>query len=47
VCPIGLEHIYVFDNKYVEGDAWHYRFYVTHDTPGLISLFGSNETFVE
>jgi len=35
----------VFDKRYVEGDAWHYRFAV-HDIPGLIELFGSNESFV-
>jgi len=38
---------FFFDNKYKEGDAWHYRFYVTHDTRGLIELFGSNESFIE
>eukprot|EP01079_Euglenida_sp_SAG-EU17-18_P012221 gene12221-2230_t len=35
----------VFDKRYVEGDAMHYRWFVPHDVPGLISLFGSNATF--
>jgi putative alpha-1,2-mannosidase len=36
VCPVWLEHLYVWDKKYTEGDSWHYRFYVTHDPKGLI-----------
>ncbi|WP_340678397.1 GH92 family glycosyl hydrolase [Paraglaciecola sp.] len=31
---------------YIEGNAWNYRFYVPHDTPGLIQLLGGNEAFV-
>jgi len=37
----------VFDSRYVEGDAWHWRWFVPHDISGLIRLFGSNKTFVE
>ena len=32
---------------YVEGNAWHYSFFVPHDIPGLIELFGSGEKFVD
>ena len=32
---------------YVEGNAWHYTFFVPHDIPGLIGLFGSNDRFVK
>ncbi len=28
---------------YIEGTAWNYRFYVPHDTPGLIKLLGKDE----
>lgn len=35
-----------FAEEYVEGNAWHYTFFVPFDVPGLISLFGSNEEFV-
>jgi putative alpha-1,2-mannosidase len=31
----------VFDSRYVEGDAWHYRWFVPHDIDGLLSLFGN------
>jgi len=31
----------VFDSKYVEGDAWHYRFFVPGDVSGLVQLFGT------
>jgi len=35
-----------FAEEYVEGNAWHYTFFVPFDVPGLISLFGSQEEFV-
>ena len=38
---------YVFDDHYVEGDAWNYTFYVPHDVAGLADLFGSPEAMVE
>lgn len=28
---------------YVEGTAWQYLFFVPHDTPGLVALFGGRE----
>jgi len=31
---------------YVEGDAWHYTWFVPHDMQGLIRLFGGKERFV-
>lgn len=31
---------------YTEATAWQYRFFVPHDVKGLISLFGSNENFI-
>lgn len=31
-----MERINIFSNNYVEGDAWHYRFYAPHDAAGLI-----------
>lgn len=39
------EHINIFSNYYVEGDAWHYRFYAPHDGDGLVKLFGGKEIF--
>jgi len=37
----------VFSKSYVEGDAWHYRFNAEHDVPGLISLFGGAQPFMD
>jgi hypothetical protein len=31
----------------VEGNAWQYRFFVPHDIPGLIDVFGGTETFTK
>ncbi|QYK07050.1 GH92 family glycosyl hydrolase [Shewanella zhangzhouensis] len=31
---------------YIEGNAWNYRFYVPHDTPGLIELLGGPDAFL-
>lgn len=31
--------------NYTEGNAWQYLFFVPHDVPGLISLFGSKDAF--
>lgn len=56
-CP--PNYINVFDERYtgnpsyiafliiVEGDAWHYRFYVPGDIQGMIQLFGGPKKFVE
>ena len=46
-CPQGIELLNPFDNRYTEGDAWHYRFFVPQDPEGLIELFGGNSKFVE
>lgn len=47
-CPSNeIEQLNPFDNRYVEGDAWHYRFFVPHNTPRLIELFGGPQTFVQ
>jgi predicted alpha-1,2-mannosidase len=46
-CPWGPEYLNVFDSRYVEGDAWHYRFFAPHDTLGLIETFESKASFVE
>ncbi|MCR4317155.1 MAG: GH92 family glycosyl hydrolase [Planctomycetes bacterium] len=35
-----------FDSQFVEGDAWHWRWFAPHDVPGLIDLFGGDEAFV-
>lgn len=32
---------------YIEGNAWNYRFYVPHDTPGLIKQLGGQDTFLQ
>jgi putative alpha-1,2-mannosidase len=45
-CPNELERHDPFDHHYTEGDAWHYRFFVSHNTKRLIELFGGEEIFV-
>ena len=37
----------VFDKRYVEGDAWHYRFNAPHDGFALVQMYNSSEYFVE
>ena len=37
---------WVFDEQFIEGDAWQWRWFAPHDAPGLIDLFGSNDAFV-
>jgi predicted alpha-1,2-mannosidase len=32
---------------FVEGNTWHYTFFVPHDIPGLIKLMGGNKKFTE
>ena len=34
-------------SDFVEGNSWQYSFFVPHDMPGLIKLFGSNEAFAQ
>ena len=31
---------------FIEGNAWNYSFYLPHDVPGMISLFGGDQPFV-
>ena len=40
--PIGL-----VGDEYTEADAWQYAFGVQQDVPGLISLYGGDEAFVQ
>jgi predicted alpha-1,2-mannosidase len=47
VTPFQPLYSFPFDEHYVEGDAWHYTFYVPHDVAGLAALFGSAEALVE
>lgn len=35
------------NRHYTESNAWQYIWSVQHDVPGLINLFGSNESFTE
>ena len=35
------------DDDFCEGTAWQWTFFVPHDGPGLISLFGGRERFLE
>ena len=37
---------WVFDEEFIEGDAWHWLWSVPHDVPGLIDLFGSEAAFL-
>jgi len=36
----------VFDQRFVEGDAWQWRWFVPHDPTGLMSLFNDTQHFV-
>jgi predicted alpha-1,2-mannosidase len=38
---------FVFSDYYVEGNAWHWTFYVPYDALGFISLFPDEQTFVD
>mmetsp|Transcript_52461 Transcript_52461/g.72749 ORF Transcript_52461/g.72749 Transcript_52461/m.72749 type:complete len:110 (+) Transcript_52461:37-366(+) len=46
-CPKGIGKLNVFDNRYTEGDSWHYRFFTPGDPEGLIELFGGNKIFAK
>ncbi|CAF4968074.1 unnamed protein product, partial [Rotaria magnacalcarata] len=35
------------DYRYTEGDAWHYRFFVPHNTSRLVDLFGGAKYFAQ
>ncbi len=34
-------------DEYTEADAWQYAFSVQHDVPGMISLYGGDQGFIE
>ena len=36
-----------WNEQYVEGNSWHWTFYVPHDVAGLADLFGSEEALVD
>jgi putative alpha-1,2-mannosidase len=38
--------INVWDERYTEGDGWHWRFFVPADMDGLIGLFPSEDDFI-
>ncbi|HLP15596.1 MAG TPA: glycoside hydrolase domain-containing protein, partial [Bacteroidota bacterium] len=40
-------HQYVEKGDITEGTNWQYSWYVPHDVPGLISLFGSKDAFTK
>ena len=40
-------HLYVRGGDFTEGTSWQYSWYVPHDVPALISLFGGKEKFVQ
>jgi len=42
--PTHVEHR---KTDYTEANAWQYTWFVPHDVPGLISLFGSEKAFVQ
>jgi predicted alpha-1,2-mannosidase len=44
-CPYVKTNI--FDPRYIEGDAWHYRFYAPHDPEGLINVIGGKDAFIK
>ncbi len=44
--PFNPEYPY-YEYMYREGNAWQLSFYVPHDMPGLIDLYGGNEKFEE
>ena len=48
LCPTSeIDHLIPFDPRYTEGDAWQYRFFVPHNTPRLVDLYGGAKTFAE
>ncbi|CAF4654097.1 unnamed protein product, partial [Rotaria sp. Silwood2] len=48
LCPSSeIEYLIPFDYRYTEGDAWHYRFFVPHNTPRLVDLFGGAKFFAQ
>jgi len=46
ISPFNPKYPY-YEYMYREGNAWQLSFYVPHDMPGLIELYGGNEKFEE
>lgn len=46
IYPFNPEYPY-YEYMYREGNAWQLSFYVPHDMPGLVKLYGGNEKFEE
>lgn len=44
--PSQVGHSESVGGDYTEGNAWQYTWHVQHDVPGLISLFGGEEPFL-
>ena len=44
--PSEVAHAESKGGDYTEGNAWQYTWHVQHDVPGLISLFGGEEPFL-
>lgn len=44
--PSEVGHAESSGGDYTEGNAWQYTWHVQHDVPGLISLFGGEEAFL-
>jgi len=44
ISPFDPQYPY-YEYMYREGNAWHLSFYVPHDMPGLIDLYGGKERF--
>ncbi|MDB6112556.1 MAG: hypothetical protein JWR69_4306, partial [Pedosphaera sp.] len=40
-------HLYEEKGDFTEGTSWQYTWYVPQDVPGLISLFGGKEPFIQ
>ena len=38
---------FAYGDPYIEANAWQYSWFVPHDVPGLIALFGSEEAFIQ
>jgi predicted alpha-1,2-mannosidase len=48
LCPsTEIEHLIPYNLIYTEGDAWHYRFFVPHNTRRLVYMFGGPKAFAE
>lgn len=45
--PFSPTHVEHRITDYTEANAWQYTWFVPHDVPGLIELFGGSENFVD